>query len=147
MIRARIADNRSMNTRTQRTGTMKRLLTLTAALVFSAPAVASAGLVVHTTDPVAKAAAVATAYWGAAPCGGSYPIVYGAPASSDINAGPINTAIANGQMLIQAWANPTDPTCTIHLNPVFWTQATETAQFQTFCDVITHEIGHFLGHE
>jgi hypothetical protein len=118
-------------------------LAVVASLAMAAPA--NAGVVVVTADPVQKAISIADAYWGGAACGGNYHVVYTSSAPI-VDGGPANAALAAGTARIQAWAQFGDPTCTIHLMSFYWTPATETSQFQLFCDVVTHEIGHFLGH-
>ena len=37
--------------------------------------------------------------------------------------------------------------CVVHLNPAVWTNwRVDDHAFQWFCDTMTHELGHFLGH-
>ena len=107
---------------------------------------AQAEMVVTTANPIEKAVAIADAYWGGSYCGGNYPIAYATNPSVPVNAGPANQEVAEGKLVIQAWARFGDPTCTINLNSSIWTPVSEVTRFQDFCDVITHEIGHFFGH-
>jgi hypothetical protein len=123
------------------------ILALICALAMCAPA--QAEVVQRKLEPQALAESVAFSYWGQEACGGHDPIVYTAAVPSvplEANAGPANAAVEDGEQVIQAWAAYGDPTCTIHLNPAIWDEGMEYASFQYFCDVITHEIGHFFGH-
>ena len=116
---------------------------VTAVTFLLAASPAQAGLVVQTANPVQRAVQIADAYWGYSE---TTPVVYASQPTGPVNAGPDAAAIAAGEAFIQAWASTSDPTHTIYLNNVIWTPEEEVARFQAFCDVITHEVGHFLGH-
>jgi len=80
------------------------------------------------------AVATAVAYWGGQPCGGQYTMTW--------------TPLDLGTNATSSWRNPTDAwnnpaanfDCHIDINP----QA--DYDFPKLCTVLTHEIGHLLGH-
>jgi len=124
-----------------------RRLTTTTALLTVALAFTCRGVAQAATSPVSRAIAIADVYWGASPCNGADPIIYEPePASSEVDAGAAQAALASGQGRVAMWAKVDDPTCTIHINNSFWTPEVEPYDFQLLCDEITHEIGHFLGY-
>lgn len=82
-----------------------------------------------------SAKATATAYWGAAPCGGNYQLQW-----VPLDAGTNATA---------SWRNPTDAwanagqnfDCRIDINPG------ADFDYAKLCTVLTHEIGHLVGQQ
>jgi hypothetical protein len=101
---------------------------------------------VRTTNPVALSLRIAERYWHAAPCGGHIAVNHGEPPSGSESgvAGPL---VASGVAVVTAWTTGLEP-CTITLNDELWPNSiVEDEHFKWFCLVITHELGHFLGHK
>jgi hypothetical protein len=128
---------------------MKRLTLLSVLIGLVVPATSSAHVRRHhvTTDPVALALRAAEIYWKANPCVGTILVRIQSPPS-------IAIAESNGSPIlpnehINFWITTpvtTDP-CVIYINKSEWPNwRADNEDFQWFCDGITHEIGHFLGH-
>lgn len=139
---------------------MKRIapiLTVLVWLVFTATAVASKH---HThkqhppTDPVTLALKLAEGYWGATPCKGQISIKdevlnYSPTAQSGVAA----SGLANGELeptMQSEWSNANGNAveCVTTLNSHLWPNwYIMDRHFQLFCDEMTHELGHYLGHK
>jgi hypothetical protein len=105
----------------------------------------AARLSARTTNPVALALRIAERYWHAAPCGGHIAVNNGEPPSGSESgvAGPL---VASGAAVVAAWTTGVEP-CVITLNDELWPNSkVEDEHFKWFCLVMTHELGHFLGH-
>jgi hypothetical protein len=110
----------------------------------------------HTTNPVALAVTLGEHYWGGAPCHGEV-LTSGTTTAPPENvlAGPAQGELAHGAVVL-GWAgytssNPADAAtytaCQIFFNLAFWRDwRTEAGNFQWFCDMMTHELGHLFGH-
>jgi hypothetical protein len=133
---------------------MRTIAALLAVFAVGALPTATASAHPTTTNPVALALKLARSYWSSqpTPCGGSLRTV----SDSALPVMPLG--------VIDAWAWATwhtpqgdnDETaypatytdCVIHLNAGFWSDwRTDDYGFQLLCDVMTHEVGHFLGYD
>jgi hypothetical protein len=127
------------------------------ALALASPGPAAAATTRHlrhhrqTTNPVALAVALGESYWGAVPCNGVLRVAASANLPSESEAGPVPPGV-----FVLAWttfaardvtAPSTYTDCQIFLNATIWPNwQTEDSNFQQFCDVMTHELGHLFGH-
>jgi len=94
--------------------------------------------------PITIAMQRAEQYWGAVPCAGRVQVVYSSP-------------LPEGEIAMSEWDTPLGhdltftegaaANCVIHLLRGYWNPHVEAAVSWTeFCQTITHEIGHLLGH-
>ena len=138
------------------------VLILAALLAFAVPASARPRVVLNkghghraTTDPVTLALKLAEHYWHTTPCSRQITMMVSAeePEYATLNTGAAGAGLANGTAVIDAWATwtvgPMPYTdCIITFNEgLFGNWKTDDEYFQWFCDVMTHEVGHFLGHQ
>jgi hypothetical protein len=118
-----------------------------AALGLCTPAVAGAQPS-YSSEPQTRAVQVATQFWGRAlPCPAGVNFSFEASAPSVVIAGPGQAGLGSGALAVSAWTTAVDPTCTVHLNRAFWSPGSLRGEFHLFCDTVTHEVGHWLGHE
>lgn len=103
-----------------------------------------------TTDPVTLALERAEAYWKSSPCGGAVAVA-GEPATAfplALENGIVARASFNtpggADMLSEPPATYTD--CVVHYDLKVWPSWRPIdASFPAFCQVMTHELGHFEG--
>lgn len=101
----------------------------------------------RNVDPLATAAHAAVQYWGTAPCHGSFTVQW-----ANESEGP--AASAGG------WTEENG--CTAYISTTLWTPtrwqqfygqhtsgqaAAQRLMYRELCRVVTHEVGHDLGHE
>jgi hypothetical protein len=99
----------------------------------------------RTTNPVALSLRIAERYWRATPCGGDIAVNHGTPPSR-IESGVAEPLVASGVAIVTAWSTGLEP-CIVTLNNELWpNEKVEDEHFEWFCLVMTHELGHFLGH-
>jgi hypothetical protein len=102
-----------------------------------------------STDPVARATAVAERYWGAVPCGAQIAVRANSSLPPGLDAttdGWVTFDSSLGVNDLEAPAS-TYTQCTISLAD--WRWPTRTAMIDDwgmFCLTVTHEMGHLLGH-
>jgi hypothetical protein len=136
---------------------IKRIVPTLAVLVsLAVPAGASAHTPVQhpTTDPVALALKLAEQYWSAVPCSGQITLKMSAeePDYGELHSGAGAQGLADGTAVLDAWAFFTGDTmpyadCVVTFNEGLWrTWKMDDEYFQWFCDTMTHELGHLLGH-
>lgn len=107
------------------------------------------------TNPVILAVGLAERYWHATPCAGKIAVMSGVePPANSFAAGPSTGGLRSGALIAGMWATwVTTATgeytaCTVTVNRAEWaTWSLDDSAFRWFCDEMTHEIGHFLGHE
>jgi len=106
-----------------------------------------------STNPTALALAAAESYWHAKPCGGTITLaVATAPSLQQLPAVEGNDEGGNVSAW-STWSNPGGPPaddtgCVITLNRQDWPNwKVMDENYQEYCDVMTHEVGHFLGYE
>jgi hypothetical protein len=106
-----------------------------------------------TTDPIALALARGERYWGTVPCGGRILIASSRIAPRELEAGVADAALASGEATALMWASWERTAsgefraCAITLSAWSWPSwLWDDRHFQWFCDGITHELGHLLGH-
>jgi hypothetical protein len=106
--------------------------------------------------PILLAEQDAENYWDTSlPCPHGIHVVYESRPPDKVSAGPLQHALEVGEVVVAAWASYEDPTCTVHLSTlIFHESVLEDGQskiiptyFLYVCDVMTHELGHFLGYE
>jgi Matrixin len=125
---------------------LRRLL---AAAVLSLALVVPATAAAAQRTPLEVAAGVATAYWGAAPCGGKLSVVARRPLArgmaADTDAWVTFGSPLGANNLAAPASSYTD--CTISFARRRWpTTASMRADWGIFCATMTHEVGHLLGH-
>lgn len=133
---------------------MRRLpLTLAVLVLLAAPTVAQA----HTrkvVNPMAAALEAAVHYWGTYPCEGHITLTTSAepPADESLQSGDMTKALASEEATLLAWAtfvetkpHPSECVVTFY-EGYFGNWAQDDEKYQELCDVMTHELGHFLGH-
>lgn len=109
-----------------------------------------------TTDPVALAVRLAERYWQAIPCHGAFSVIGSATQPRQLDAGPATSELTHNGLAL-GWTeltatNLADPStysqCHVFFNLAFWRDwRTEDGNFQWFCDTMTHELGHLMGHQ
>jgi hypothetical protein len=127
-------------------------LTLAILLWLAAPATAGA----HTaTDPVTLALSRAEAFWHASPCGGRVGFASSPTVPAQLEVEPANYASSATSPMWSSWQTADGPQsytapaydCLTTVNAKVWPNWHAMAvDFQAFCDEVTHEVGHFLGH-
>lgn len=137
---------------------MKRIsvLVLLVLLSCSSPALAARHhrkIEIYSANPFIRAVEVAVVYWGrSVPCR-RLPVVRLStpPPITEVSAGPLQGALAKGMVEVEAWVNLPEAVmgqCTIFLNNNRWnSRLMAILEFHKLCNMVTHEIGHFLGHE
>ena len=103
-----------------------------------------------TTDPVAFSVRLAERYWHAVPCRRNIAV------TSSLAAPPAPAGTIAGAW--STWESPLGPQsdaaspasytdCTITLNGNMWPNwQIDDAAFHLLCDLMTHEVGHFVGY-
>ena len=125
---------------------LRRLLAAAVlALALAVPATAGAA----QRTPLDVAAGVATAYWGAVPCGGKVSVVARRPLiggmAADTDAWVTFGSPLGANNLAAPASSYTD--CTITFARRRWpTTESMRADWGIFCATMTHEMGHLLGH-
>lgn len=132
---------------------MRRLaLALTVATCLLAPVTAGAHA---ATDPVALAVARAEAYWHAMPCAGRVGFTSRATVPAQLEVEPASYASSATSPMWSSWQTADGPQgytapaydCLTTVNAKVWPNwHAMDVDFQEFCDEVTHEVGHFLGH-
>lgn len=99
-------------------------------------------------DPVAYMRALTARWWGTAPCGGSYQVVYSDSYPWPVDVPPNAWATWDGDHGINGYGDPsTYRSCVITLRgSLFGTEALAYNNWATFCDAFLHEAGHLLGY-
>jgi hypothetical protein len=129
---------------------MRRLLlSLTALLALALPATAGAlGFDTYTPDPLTVAIQRAEQYWGQTPCDGQIKFEATSPSITNWP----DAAISEWESPLGHDIERADPAtytdCTTILNGHYWVSwlMEGTGEWPMFCQTITHELGHLLGH-
>jgi hypothetical protein len=107
-----------------------------------------------TTDPVTLAVKLAEQYWGATPCDGVITVDSSATVPTQLAGGTAGDAALEEGQVSDMWSTFAPSTslpytgCVTTLDSHIWPGWRKMdLAFQEFCDGITHEVGHFLGHE
>lgn len=107
----------------------------------------------YSTNPFTRAVEVAVVYWGRSiPCH-RLPVVRFStpPPITEVSAGPLQGALAKGKVELESWVNLASAAkgeCIVFLNNSIWnSSAIGILEFHMLCNMMTHEVGHFIGHE
>jgi hypothetical protein len=115
-----------------------------------------------TTDPTTLALRLGEEYWGSTPCEGNVTVTASHTVPTTLEIGPWDKALTEGTTaVVAAWTSfdtPIGPNdysaspatftnCVITINSTAWPNWLEDdTNFQEYCALVSHEIGHLFGH-